>query len=87
MTDFSFDNLGVPRNTRIPATAAPEYCNLGLCDPDRTDLAMIGESCGAFKVPSLRNVRRNSMTYPPGSAPTSTSRKRHSAASAAWRRR
>ncbi|WP_240943424.1 cytochrome-c peroxidase [Janthinobacterium lividum] len=55
-TDFSFDNLGVPRNTRIPATADPAYFDLGLCGPDRTDLTTKGELCGAFKVPSLRNV-------------------------------
>ena len=55
-TDFSFDNLGLPRNARIPATAEAAYFDLGLCGPDRTDLAKKGELCGAFKVPSLRNV-------------------------------
>ena len=55
-TDFSFDNLGVPRNTRIPATADATYFDLGLCGPDRTDLAKEAALCGAFKVPSLRNV-------------------------------
>jgi cytochrome c peroxidase len=55
-TDFSYDNLGVPRNTRIPATADPAYFDLGLCGPDRTDLAARQDLCGAFKVPTLRNV-------------------------------
>lgn len=55
-TDFSFDNLGVPRNPRIPATADPAYFDLGLCGPDRTDLAGRAGLCGAFKVPTLRNV-------------------------------
>ena len=55
-TDFSFDNLGLPRNTRIPATADPAYFDLGLCGPDRTDLAGQRALCGAFKVPTLRNV-------------------------------
>ena len=55
-TDFSFDNLGLPRNTRIPATADPAYFDLGLCGPDRTDLAGRKDLCGAFKVPTLRNV-------------------------------
>ena len=55
-TDFSFDNLGVPRNTRIAATANPLYFDLGLCGPDRTDLAARADVCGAFKVPTLRNV-------------------------------
>jgi cytochrome c peroxidase len=55
-TDFSFDNLGVPRNTRIAANADPAYFDLGLCGPDRADLAGRSDLCGAFKVPTLRNV-------------------------------
>ncbi len=55
-TDFSFDNLGVPRNTRIAATADARYFDLGLCGPDRTDLSARADLCGAFKVPTLRNV-------------------------------
>lgn len=55
-TDFSFDNLGVPRNFAITATADPAYFDLGLCGPDRGDLAARTELCGAFKVPTLRNV-------------------------------
>jgi cytochrome c peroxidase len=55
-TDFSYDNLGVPRNSRIPATQAAGYLDLGLCGPDRTDLADQRDLCGAFKVPTLRNV-------------------------------
>ena len=55
-TDFTYDNLGVPRNTDIAANADPAYFDLGLCGPDRTDLADRTELCGAFKVPSLRNV-------------------------------
>lgn len=55
-TDFTYDNLGVPRNPRIPATADSSYFDLGLCGPDRTDLSDRQDLCGAFKVPSLRNV-------------------------------
>lgn len=55
-TDFTYDNLGVPRNYDIPANADPDYYDLGLCGPDRTDLAGRSDLCGAFKVPSLRNV-------------------------------
>jgi cytochrome c peroxidase len=55
-TDFSYDNLGVPRNGAIAATADPAYFDLGLCGPDRTDLATRADLCGAFKVPTLRNV-------------------------------
>jgi len=55
-TDFSYDNLGVPRNPAIPATADATYFDMGLCGPDRTDLASWTDLCGAFKVPTLRNV-------------------------------
>jgi cytochrome c peroxidase len=55
-TDFSYDNLGVPRNARIPATHDAAYFDLGLCGPDRTDLTARLDLCGAFKVPTLRNV-------------------------------
>jgi len=56
-TDFTYDNLGVPRNPDIPANADANYFDLGLCGPDRTDLAATHpELCGAFKVPTLRNV-------------------------------
>jgi cytochrome c peroxidase len=47
----------VPRNTDIPANADPTYYDLGLCGPFRTDLAADHpERCGAFKVPTLRNI-------------------------------
>jgi cytochrome c peroxidase len=56
-TDFTFDNLGVPRNMRLKVNADPAYFDLGLCGPDRTDLAPGHQDlCGAFKVPTLRNV-------------------------------
>jgi len=54
-TDRTYDNLGVPRNTEIPANADPTYYDLGLCN-NTTILASHPEVCGAFKVPSLRNV-------------------------------
>jgi cytochrome c peroxidase len=55
-TDFTYDNLGVPRNLHIPANADPDYFDLGLCGPDRNDLADHTDLCGAFKVPTLRNI-------------------------------
>jgi cytochrome c peroxidase len=71
-TDFSYDNLGVPRNTRIPANnqdTAPgytpqngtdgvhSYYDLGICGPFRDDGGRdLFGQCGQFKVPSLRNV-------------------------------
>ena len=55
-TDFGFVALGVPRNREIPANADPNYFDLGLCGPYRTDLAKHPEYCGMFRTPSLRNV-------------------------------
>lgn len=53
-TDFSYDNLGIPRNAEITANADPAYFDLGLCG--RPDLQSRDDLCGAFRVPSLRNV-------------------------------
>ena len=55
-TDFTYDNIGVPRNPAIPANADATYFDLGLCGPFRTDLADRTDLCGGFKVPTLRNV-------------------------------
>jgi cytochrome c peroxidase len=55
-TDFTYDNLGVPRNPDIPANADSGYFDLGLCGPNRSDLSERDDLCGAFKVPTLRNV-------------------------------
>ncbi|TXI18485.1 MAG: c-type cytochrome [Ottowia sp.] len=53
-TDFTYDNLGLPRNPALRANDDPAYHDLGLCQ--RADLAGRDDLCGAFKVPSLRNV-------------------------------
>ena len=53
-TDFTYDNLGLPRNPEIGANADASYYDLGLCQ--RADLTTRTDLCGAFKVPSLRNV-------------------------------
>jgi cytochrome c peroxidase len=71
-TDFSFDNLGVPRNAEIPgnnAASAPPYTpansedgvesyyDLGICGPLRNDAGLnLSGVCGQFKVPTLRNI-------------------------------
>lgn len=60
-TDFSYDALGVPRNPEIPANADPTYFDLGLCQ--RPDLAGRPDLCGAFKVPSLRNVAQRRVLF------------------------
>ena len=55
-TDYDFANVGVPRNPRIPANADPNYYDLGLCGPERSDLKDQHEYCGFFRAPTLRNV-------------------------------
>ncbi len=55
-TDFSYDNLGVPRNPALAHNADPAVFDLGLCAREGGDMAARTDLCGAFKVPSLRNV-------------------------------
>lgn len=61
-TDFTYDALGGPKNKAIPTAAKPDFAgDLGLCaHPGLAEAAPAGfkvESvCGAFKVPTLRNV-------------------------------
>jgi cytochrome c peroxidase len=62
-TDFSYDSLGVPRNPDIPANAVASYYDKGLCGPVRSDLSARTDLCGAFKVPSLRNVAKRNRFF------------------------
>lgn len=55
-TDMGHIALGVPRNPQITANHNLRYFDMGLCGPDRADLAATPEDCGRFKAPSLRNV-------------------------------
>ncbi len=55
-TDHEFEALGVPRNRAIAANANPEYYDLGLCGPLRTDLQKQTQYCGMFTTPTLRNA-------------------------------
>jgi len=60
-TDFTYDALGAPRNGAIPANANAAHFDLGLCNapgletklPKGVERASL---CGAFKVPTLRNI-------------------------------
>jgi cytochrome c peroxidase len=62
-TDFSYDNLGLPRNPELGANADPTHFDLGLCARDGADMAGRKDLCGAFKVPSLRNVARRQALF------------------------
>jgi cytochrome c peroxidase len=63
-TDFTYVKFGVPRNAALAANADPQHYDLGLCArpeiaamlPATTKLESL---CGAFKVPTLRNVAVN----------------------------
>jgi cytochrome c peroxidase len=55
-TDFGLIAIGVPRNRALPVNADPEFFDLGLCGPLRTDLRDHAEYCGRFRTPGLRNV-------------------------------
>jgi len=55
-TDHQFEALGVPRNPNIALNNNPEYYDLGICGPYRTDLAAQTQYCGMFLTPTLRNA-------------------------------
>ena len=61
-TDFTYDALGGPKNKAIPSAAKPDSApDLGLCArPGLAEVApadfKVGSVCGAFKVPTLRNI-------------------------------
>lgn len=59
-TDFSFEAIGVPRNSAIPANAtklglALSY-DTGICSRTDHPLPANAQYCGMFKTPTLRNV-------------------------------
>ncbi|MGD0141981.1 MAG: cytochrome c peroxidase [Rhizomicrobium sp.] len=55
-TDYQYEALGVPRNTAIPANSDPDYFDLGICGPYRTNMSDQTQYCGMFLTPSLRNT-------------------------------
>lgn len=55
-TNFSYAALGLPRNAQIQANLDPNFFDMGLCGPKRTDLSDRTDLCGHFKVPTLRNI-------------------------------
>jgi cytochrome c peroxidase len=55
-TDHQFEALGAPRNPAVPANHDPDYYDLGICGPYRTDMRTQTQYCGMFLTPTLRNV-------------------------------
>ncbi|MBN2337402.1 MAG: hypothetical protein JXP48_02580 [Acidobacteria bacterium] len=61
LTDFSYDNLGIPLNPQIAILAGPQAVDLGLGARIDELLGVLADAdplaeIGKFKVPSLRNV-------------------------------
>ena len=55
-TDHQFEALGVPRNAALVVNRNPNYYDLGICGPVRTDMKKATQYCGMFLTPTLRNV-------------------------------
>ena len=55
-TDHEYEALGAPRNADLSDAREGGYFDLGVCGPQRTDMAEQTQYCGMFKTPSLRNV-------------------------------
>ena len=62
-TDTEYEALGVPRNRALAANRNPEFHDLGLCGPLRTDLAKQTQYCGMFLTPTLRNVAKRGVYF------------------------
>lgn len=69
-TDFRYHALGLPRNMAIEANADANFRDMGLCGPDRTDLALRVDLCGAFRTPTLRNVAKTAPYFHNAVIPT-----------------
>jgi cytochrome c peroxidase len=52
--------LGGPQNAALTENKDPQYFDLGVCGPIRTDFTHQTQFCSMFKTPTLRNttVRR-----------------------------
>lgn len=55
-TDHQYEALGAPRNASLAANRDPNYFDLGVCGPQRTDVAEQTQYCGMFLTPTLRNT-------------------------------
>jgi len=55
-TDHQYEALGAPRNRALAVNQNPDYFDLGICGPTRTDMADQTQFCAMFATPTLRNV-------------------------------
>jgi len=62
-TDHQFEALGAPRNLAILANRNPNYFDLGVCGPIRTDMSKQTQYCGMFLTPTLRNTATRAVFF------------------------
>jgi cytochrome c peroxidase len=55
-SDHQYEALGAPRNFALAVNKDPNYFDLGICGPYRSDMATQTQYCGMFGTPTLRNV-------------------------------
>lgn len=55
-TDHQYEALGAPRNAALASNRDPDHFDLGVCGPQRTDVAEQTQYCGMFLTPTLRNA-------------------------------
>ena len=55
-TDHQYEALGAPRNFALSVNKDPDYFDLGVCGPVRSDMATQTQYCGMFVTPTLRNT-------------------------------
>ncbi|MBR1133166.1 cytochrome-c peroxidase [Bradyrhizobium iriomotense] len=55
-TDHQYEALGAPRNAALANNRDPNYFDLGVCGPQRTDISEQTQYCGMFLTPTLRNT-------------------------------
>ncbi|MGX1320352.1 cytochrome c peroxidase [Bradyrhizobium sp. USDA 377] len=55
-TDHQYEALGAPRNAALANNHDPNYFDLGVCGPQRTDIPEQTQYCGMFLTPTLRNT-------------------------------
>ena len=55
-TDHQYEALGAPRNAQLTQNGDPAHFDLGICGPQRTDIADQTQYCGMFQTPTLRNT-------------------------------
>jgi cytochrome c peroxidase len=74
-TDYTYDVLGAPRNLGIPENSDAQNFDLGLCEQPGIEKKIpigfdVNNLCGAFKVPTLRNVAETGPYFHNGSITT-----------------